>query len=181
MLSANQEDDFFIFYRKTSPSLFRLATGLWSGQRADAEDSLQRTYIKALKHWSAVGSMADGKQYSWMVTTLINEARQQWRAPYRSRETGSDIDPDSAPDTPSNRSLEETLIGLDRYRRALRKIVELDGRTSEIMILHCISGYEISEIAKMLRITPATVRVHLSNGRKRLRNLPPGEEGTTDA
>jgi DNA-directed RNA polymerase specialized sigma24 family protein len=73
------------------------------------------------------------------------------------------------------------LIGLDRYRRALRKIVELDGRTSEIMILHCISGYEISEIAKMLRITPATVRVHLSNGRKRLRNLPPGEEGTTDA
>jgi len=57
----------------------------------------------------------------------------------------------------------------------------LGGRASEIMIMHCIEGYEISEIAERLEITPATVRVHLSKGRERLRALIPGKEGKTNA
>jgi RNA polymerase sigma-70 factor (ECF subfamily) len=179
MLSADHENEFFTFYQKTALALSRLASRLWSGQHADAEDSLQRAYVKALQHWPILVAKPDGKRYSWMVTTLINEAKQQWRAPHRSRETGSDVGIDRAPDASAHRSLDDTLIVLDRYREACRAIIGLGGRTSEIMILHCIEGYEIAEIAERLEIAPATVRVHLSKGRERLRTLMTGRGEAT--
>jgi RNA polymerase sigma factor (sigma-70 family) len=181
MLSADEDNEFCIFYKETAPRLYLLAYKLWAGQQADAEDCLQRAYLNALRHWKTVGGLAAGQRYSWMRTTVINEAKQQWRAPHRSRETGWDSDLDDALQAPVHRSLDERFIGLDRYRDACRAIIGLGGRTSEVMVMHCIEGLEIPEVAETLEIAPATVRALLSKGRKRLRALIPPAEGTADA
>jgi DNA-directed RNA polymerase specialized sigma24 family protein len=44
--------------------------------------------------------------------------------------------------------------------------------------LHCLAGYEISEVAEMLGISSSTARVHLHTGRRRLLKIMAGEEGS---
>ena len=44
------------------------------------------------------------------------------------------------------------------------------------MILHDEEGYSAVEVARLIGIAPATVRVHLHRGRKRLRALLGTEE-----
>jgi hypothetical protein len=56
-------------------------------------------------------------------------------------------------------------------------IAQLDGRQRDVMALHCLAGYEISEVAEMLGINSATVRVHLHDGRRHLLKIMAPEEG----
>jgi RNA polymerase sigma-70 factor, ECF subfamily len=174
VLSADEEAEFFEFHSKTSASFFRKAYRMCLGHEADAQDALQKTYLKALVNWSTVSRLTDSQRHGWLATTLTNEILQIWRAPYRSRETsGHDAGEvadefDSDADSSHNR---------DRLRRACRAIARLEGRPREVMALHCLAGYEISEVAEMLGISAATVRVHLHTARARLRVIMGGEEG----
>jgi RNA polymerase sigma factor (sigma-70 family) len=178
MLSAAEEEQFWVFYQKTSQSLFRKAFRMCGGHRTDAEDALQGAYLKALKHWPTMARLADQQRHAWMVTTLSREFKQMWRAPYRNRETGSYEDTGQPPGMPVGRAADDALVARDRYHQACRAIARLKGRQGEIMILHCIAGYEVSEISEMLGISPETVRVHLHDGRKCLQGMIKGEEGT---
>jgi RNA polymerase sigma factor (sigma-70 family) len=47
----------------------------------------------------------------------------------------------------------------------------LPPRQRAVLILHYYAGYRAREIADILGSTSATVRVHLSQGRRRLRRL----------
>ncbi len=180
MLNADQDEQFWVFYEKTSPALFRKAFRMCGGHRADAEDALQRAYLKALEHWLTLAALADQQRFAWMATTLSREVLQIWRAPHRVRETESCDNADWQPGPPTGTALDDALIARDRYRQVCRAVAGLKGRQSEILMLHCIAGYEIVEISEMLGISPETVRVHLHNGRKRLHAMIRGEEGTAD-
>lgn len=180
MLSSEEEAQFWSFYRKTSEALFRKAYRMCHGHQADAEDAHQRAYLKVLEHWSTVSGLADGQRYAWLATTLVNEVLQIWRAPHRSREAGPQQE-EVARHTTASADHADAAFAADRYRRACRAIARLDGRQREVMALHCLAGYEIAEVAEMLRITQATVRVHLHTGRKRVREIMAREEDPPDA
>jgi RNA polymerase sigma factor (sigma-70 family) len=176
LLSKDEETQFWSFYQKTSNVLFRKAYRMCGGHRADADDAHQRTYIKALQHWPILKGLADGQRFAWLATTLTREVLQIWRAPHRSRE---DALHDAAEQYPSVSGGDaDAVFAADLYRQACRAIAQLEGRQREVIALHCLAGYEISEIAEMLEIKPATVRVHLHAGRERLREIMAGEEGT---
>ena len=150
------------------------------GRRADADDLHQRTYLKALEHWRTVAGLADKQRHQWIITTLTREALQLWREPRRSRETRSYDDIDWQSDTSAG-TADDSLAVRDRYLRACRAIAQLGGRQGEVLALHCIAGYEMSEVAKMLRISQSTARVHLHAGRKRLQAMiAAGEEAADD-
>lgn len=174
MLSGDQEEQFWVLYQKSSQSLFRKAFRMCGGHRADAEDALQRAYLKVLEHWPTLATLADQQRHAWLVTTLTREVLQIWRTPYRSQETGSHEDIGGQPSPPAD----DALVARECYRQACRAIAQMKGRQGEIMILRCIAGYEIPEISEMLGISAQTVRVHLHDGRKRLRVMIEGEEGT---
>jgi RNA polymerase sigma factor (sigma-70 family) len=113
-----------------------------------------------------------------MTTTLTREILQMWRAPHRFRETGSYEDIGWQPRAIEGAGADEAaLVARDRYHQACRAIAQLEGRQGEIMILTCIAGYEIAEVAEMLEISPKTVRVHLHHGRKQVQAIIGGEEG----
>lgn len=71
----------------------------------------------------------------------------------------------------------DAVVTADRYREVCRAIVRLQVRQREVIALHCLAGYEISEVAEMLEISPATVRVHLHVGRQRLVKIMAGGGG----
>ncbi len=176
MLSTDEEAQFWSFYRKTSEALFRKAYRMCRGHQADADDVHQRTYLKALEHWPTVSGLADRQRDAWLATTLAREALQIWRAPHRSREAGPRDDTERYPDASTGDA--DAVVAADRYRKACRAIAQLDGRQREVIALHCLAGYEISEVAEMLGISSVTVRVHLHVGRERLREIVAREEGS---
>ena len=145
------------------------------GQHADADDAHQRTYLKSLEHWSTVGGLTDQQRYAWLAKTLVREMLQIWRAPYRSREVGSDDDSDL---TGASADYADALDATERYRKVCQAIARLDGRQRDVIALHCLAGYEISEVAEMLGINSATVRVHLHTGRRHLLQRMAREEGS---
>ena len=174
MLAADEEADFFDFHAKTSPGLFHKAYRMCRGNEADAHDVLQQTYLKAMLRWSIVSGLSDPQRHRWLATTLTREVLQMWRTPHRSRETAPDDGDGPELASPDNTSVIEHR---DRLRRACQAIARMDGRPAEVMALHCLAGYEIAEVAEILEIDQATVRVHLHKARTRLRTMMAGQEG----
>jgi RNA polymerase sigma factor (sigma-70 family) len=173
LLSSDEEAEFWTFYRETSEVLFRKAYRMCRGHRADADDAHQRTYLKALEHWPTVAGLADQQRSAWLATTLARETLQIWRAPHRFREAGQAED--GGP--PEDRCGADALLMADRYRTVCRAIARLEGRQRDVIALHCLAGYEMSEVAAMLGISLPTVRVHLHAGRRNLRKMMANEEG----
>jgi RNA polymerase sigma factor (sigma-70 family) len=173
MLSREEEEEFFALHRKTSEALFAKAYRMCRGHEADAKDAVQRAYVQALTHWQTVGDLSDSKRKAWLATTVTHEVLQIWRSRDRLREVSSGEGTGGqqalTPDIDS--SVDNELL----LHKACRAIAALDGRPREVMALHCLAGYEIPEVAEMLGISSATVRVCLHNGRMRLREIMTGE------
>jgi RNA polymerase sigma factor (sigma-70 family) len=165
MLTPDEETQFFEFHAKTSAGLFRKAYRMCQGHEADARDALQEAYLKALDNWVIVGGLTDSRRYGWMARTMANEILQIWRRPHRSRETSA---PGEETVLPGGADAADSAHHKDRLRRACRAIAEIGGRPGEVVALRYLGGYEMTEIAEMLGITTATVRVHLHTGRLRL-------------
>lgn len=181
MLSAEEDAQFWTFYRKTSEALFRKAYRMCGGHQADADDAHQRTYLKALEHWPVVSGLADQQRNAWLATTLTREVLQIWRTPHRSRETGPHDDGGQQPVSPVDTGdVVDAVVAAatDRYHKACQGIARLEGRQRDVIALHCLAGYEISEVAEMLGISSSTARVHLHTGRRRLLKIMAGEEGS---
>jgi RNA polymerase sigma-70 factor (ECF subfamily) len=176
LLSTDEEAQFWSFYRKTSEALFRKAYRVCRGHQADADDAHQRTYLRVLEHWPVVSGLADQQRDAWLARTLTREVLQIWRAPHRSREGAPHDDTGRHPAASVDDA--DAVFAADRYRKVCRAIVRLGGRQREVIALRCLAGYEVSEVAEMLGISPATVRVHLHAGRARLLEIMAGEEGS---
>jgi RNA polymerase sigma factor (sigma-70 family) len=176
LLSADEDAEFWVLYRKSSEALFPKAYRMCRGHQADADDAHQRTYLKALEHWPTVSGLADQKRNAWLATTLAREVLQIWRAPHRSRETQSHDDAGQRPSAPVSADSPDALFAADRYHKACHGIARLEGRQRDVIALHCLAGYELSEVAEMLGISSSTVRVHLHTGRRRLLEIMGEEE-----
>lgn len=179
MLSTDDEAQFFEFHAKTSAPLFRKAYRMCRGHEADAKDALQRTYLKALVNWSTVRGLTDSRRHGWLATTLTNEILQIWREPHRSRETGVQSNASEMPDVIDVNNA-DSAHDRSRLHQACLAIAQLKGRPGEVMALHCLAGYEISEVADILGINTATTRVHLHAARVRLRAIMAGEDADHD-
>jgi RNA polymerase sigma factor (sigma-70 family) len=172
LLSSGEEAQFLLFYGQTSEALHRKAYRMCRGNVADADDAHQRTYLQALKHWrTTLSGMADKRRSAWLATALANEVLQIWRSPHRSREAAGPGDPGWDPAGPTAAADEDAVVAADDLNRACRAIAQLEGRQLEVVALHCLAGYEISEVAEMLGISPVTVRVHLHAGRANVRKI----------
>ena len=175
MLSTDEDAQFWTFYRKTAEALFRKAYRMCRGHHADAQDAHQRTYIRALEHWPTVSGLADQQRTAWLATTLAREVLQIWRAPHRSQEVGSRDDSGRQPSESAGAG--DAGFAADRYYEACRGIARLEGRQRDVIALHCLAGYEVSEVAEMLGISSSTVRVHLHVGRRSLMDMMAREKG----
>jgi RNA polymerase sigma-70 factor, ECF subfamily len=176
VLSPEEEAQFWEVHLKTSEWLFRKAYRMCRGHEADAQDALQRTYLKALAHWATVSELSDQRRQGWMTTTLTREVLQIWGEPHRRRET--DLNENAGERPGSTRDIDAVDDKL-RFHRVCRVIAtSLEGRQREVMALHCLAGYEIAEVAEILEVSASTVRVHLHDARLRLRAIMAGEEDT---
>jgi RNA polymerase sigma factor (sigma-70 family) len=169
-LTSEEEVDFWRFHRKYAEHLFRKAYRFCSGHEADARDLVQQAFLKALGHWSnTLSALTDRQRVAWLTRTIINEGLQLWRS--RGRVVLEELDDVEAVQDKVEHGepdLEKRVFLSAQLRATCVAITHLPGRQREVLELHAIAGYEISEVAHMLGISEETIRVHLHGGRRKL-------------
>lgn len=153
--------DYMARVRAIERKLYRIAHAMLFND-ADSADAIQAAVFKG---WmKKAGLRDDHYMETWLVRILINECRDILRR------RSTKILP----------LMDEILPGEDErmaedlhLRQALQSMPE---KYRLPLLLHHLEGYELSEIAKMLSITPQLVKSRLHQARKFLRGkLEEGE------
>jgi RNA polymerase sigma-70 factor (ECF subfamily) len=150
-------------------SLYRTALRL-SRDRADAEDLVQDTYLKAFR---AADRFEPGTNLrAWLFTILHNTAKNRFRD--RARDTvaiNSDV-VDRAADAPppgsgaSDPATPETLLLRDTLAPELQSAIDaLPEAFREAVWLRDVEEFSYAEIAEMLGVPIGTVMSRISRGR----------------
>ncbi len=139
--------------------LYRLARRL-SRRSEDARDLVQETFLRAAR---SPGSIPDGASHeeAWLVRVLINICRDRWRkTAVRTRAHAYELPPDVSADNPEAAVMARTIVW--------RALDLLPPRRRAAIVMYELEGATIPAIAKLLGVTPVTVRWHLSRGRRDL-------------
>jgi RNA polymerase sigma-70 factor (ECF subfamily) len=140
------------FYRETRPAVYRtvlLATR--SPERAD--DAVQEAYTKALAAWPHVA--AHPNPVAWVARVALNQATSWWRV--RGRELPNPPDRPAAPD---ERPMDEAIT---------RLVWALPRRQRQVVAVRILLDQSTDETARLLGLSPGTVKTHLHRGLSSLR------------
>jgi RNA polymerase sigma-70 factor (ECF subfamily) len=167
--SAEEAEEFGGFFQASYPATLRRAYRV-SGARADlAEDAVQEAYIRAMERWGTLRWLTENQQRAWLVRTVTNILMDTWRSRGRAPAAVSLIEADADPRVVVPAPDADQVVLVQWYRQVCAAAAtNLTGRCQEAFALHLLAGYEVSEVAAMLGITSTTVRVHLSNARRKL-------------
>lgn len=168
MVRGGGSDDFDAFFRREYRSLVGLAFVL-TGDRATAEDLAQDALLAAHRKWDELADYDDPG--AWVRRAVANRSASVWRrrarelrAMTRLRARAVEVIP--ALDAPD-----------DEFWDTVRA---LPARQAQCVALRYLEDRPTEEIAEILEIAPATVRVHLHEGRATLaRQLGEPDEDET--
>ena len=140
-----------------APRLHRVSF-LILGREADCEDAVQEALMKA---WTNLGRLRDeGLFETWLTRILINESRSVLRR--RQRHPVAELDENLPAPEPEDPALRDAVLALEEKHRIP-------------IVLHYLEGYNVQEIAGMLRLPETTVKHRMRRAREILR-LRLGEE-----
>jgi RNA polymerase sigma-70 factor (ECF subfamily) len=150
------------------PRLYNLAHWL-TQDRAEAEDVVQETYMKALKGFA---SFQQGTNFrAWMYKILRNTFLTSRTGLKAGLTISLDSDEDK-PAEPASAETPETVLLARLDRQTIEKALEeLPVRFREIVLLCDVEEMSYQEIADTLAIPIGTVMSRLSRARKAMRKL----------
>jgi RNA polymerase sigma-70 factor (ECF subfamily) len=157
-LRGRGEDAFRALYRAHTPALYALALRLTGGDRGEAEDLVQESWVRAL---TALRTFrAQSALRSWLCGVLVNVRRGRLRVDWR------------VVDAPDAEPLADT-AGCDDAIDLERAIAALPEGARDIYVLHDVHGYTHREIAEFLGIVEGTSKSQLNRARVLLRSSLP--------
>lgn len=133
--------------------VFRVAFSCLRSQ-TDAEDVTQEVLLRLYETDYVFESRAHIK--NWLVKVTYNECRKFWRRLWRRHENIDDYAEQLAFEEADCQDLFTAVMKLDRAKRI-------------VVVLYYLEGYQIQEIAGILKIPPGTVGTRLARARKELR------------
>ncbi len=141
-------------YREQGDRVWR-AVFAYAGDREVANDAVAEAFAQALRRGDA---MRDPVSWIWrasfrIAAGLLKERRRM-----------------SPPTVETSYEMEQPA------RELLAALASLPSSQRTAVVMHHSAGYSVREIASLLGTTSATVKVHLSRGRKRLRKLLEDED-----
>ena len=142
-------------YLEHAPKLWR-ALIAYAGDREVADDALSEAFAQAASRGSALRAP---ERWIWTAAFRIAAGELKVRD---HREPAA-----------------EPASGVDATEAVelLAALAELPPKQRAALVLHYYGGYKAREIAPIVGSTAATVRVHVSAGRKRLRTLLEVDDG----
>jgi len=148
-------------------TLYRVAYSVLRNT-ADAEDAVQETYLRVLRHRDTLGEIRDPRV--WLVRIVWNVVLDRKRRSKTRPET-DDI-ADLARLLPaSGQSAEERVASAQHHERVLRAVEKLPAKEQRVLILSAFEELSSVEIAQVLGTTESTIRSRLFRARKLLSGL----------
>ena len=156
-LTSRSEKAFRRLYREKTPHLYQMALRLTANNVFEAEELVQKMWIRAIKSLS--GFQWQSTLKTWLTGILINLNKEEIKKEIAKKKVS-----DSLAD-PIETTARNTISGYD-LENALGKL-PLGYR--KVIILHDIEGYQHKEIAALLGIEEGTSKSQLFQARKALR------------
>jgi RNA polymerase sigma-70 factor, ECF subfamily len=147
--------------------LYRLARRM-ARNPEDAHDIVQETFLRAAR---SPGAIPDGpsSEEAWRVRVMVNICKDRWRhAAVRTRAAAEGHVRAAGAVT-----MESGILAKAMVEQAL---AALPPRRRAILVMYELEGVTIPSIAKMLSVTPVTVRWHLSMGRREMAKILEGKD-----
>jgi RNA polymerase sigma-70 factor, ECF subfamily len=143
-----------------------------TGQRCDAEDLVQETYLRA---YARFDEYRGGSMRAWLAAICLNAARSERRRTARRPRELLDAEPEQPAGTSEDPVADAALDHLDRatVRAGLAKLPEPQRLC---IVLMDIAGYTASETATLLGCPRGTVLARVHRGRARLAGILTGRE-----
>jgi len=127
-----QRTDFVARVRACERRLYRIARTMLACD-ADCEDAVQEALLRA---WSKLPSLREEQYFeTWLIRILINECRRFYRR-------------NPVPAEP----LPESLTAPEESSAVMDALMSLPEKHRIALELHCIEGYSVREVARMLRL-----------------------------
>jgi RNA polymerase sigma-70 factor (ECF subfamily) len=147
-----------------STALYRVAFSV-TRNAAEAEDAVQETFLRVLRHESRLGEIRDYRV--WLVRIVWNIVLDKKRRA-KTRPEGEDI-ADHARALPSgDRAAVDTVISSQEHGRILALIDRLPAREREALLLSAVDELTTAEIAAALSTTESSIRSRIFRARKEL-------------
>lgn len=158
-LEDRDEHGFRAIYRRYSPALGQTILRLVRGNRADADEVLQITWVRAIR--GLPNFRWESSLKSWLTGIALNCAREHLR---RMRRVDLQ-DPIDNFDLPVRQIPARVHHRLD----VEKAIAALPDGYREVLVLHDIEGYTHAEIAGMLGVEEGTSKSQLFRARRAVR------------
>jgi RNA polymerase sigma-70 factor (ECF subfamily) len=150
-MDRREDDDAYDwFFRTEYPAVLKTAY-LITHDRETARDVTQEAFIQLLRHWRKVSRYE--RPDAWVRRVAIRIAVRHSRRLRWERDV--EVDPVAPTDLSMDPDLVREIRGLPAMQRAA-------------IVLFYFEDRPVSEIAEILDCAPATAKVHLHRGRKRL-------------
>jgi RNA polymerase sigma-70 factor (ECF subfamily) len=145
-------------------TLYRVAYSVLRNA-ADAEDAVQETYLRVLRHRDGLSEIRDPRV--WLVRIVWNVVLDRKRRAKTRPET-DDI-ADMARMLPaSGLTAEERVASAQHHENVLRAVAQLPEKEQRVLILSAFEELSSVEIAQVLGTTESTIRSRLFRARKLL-------------
>lgn len=166
---GGDSDAFAELYMTTCQRQYRFACGYLKDEEL-AKDALRDTYLVALNH---IAALRDPNLFlSWLSQINFRTClRLQKKLPKNSEELAV-YDYDSLKELyPDNLDPEEYTVRIDGQDFIIRQIMNLPFTECQVIILRYYNQLEIRDIARLMDLRSGSVRRHLANGCKKLKQL----------
>lgn len=140
--------------------LFRIALS-WCRNRSLADDLVQETFSKALRH---IGQLREPQAFDAWLFHILHHC---WLDHCRRERPSEDIDTLS---NTTELSAEQPQERMDIIHRVRAAIARLPAGQREVLSLVDLAGFSYAEVAMILEIPTGTVTSRISRARESLRN-----------
>jgi RNA polymerase sigma-70 factor, ECF subfamily len=148
-------------------TLYRVAYSVLRNA-ADAEDAVQETYLRVLKHRHTLGEIREPRV--WLVRIVWNVVLDRKRRSKTRPET--DDVADLARQLPApGLTADERVAGAQHHAQVLRAVEKLPAKEQQVLMLSAFEELSSVEIAQVLGTTESTVRSRLFRARNLLSEL----------
>ncbi|MEP6918527.1 MAG: RNA polymerase sigma factor [Acidobacteriota bacterium] len=159
------EDAFRLFYERTARPVWAYLSRMCGDARL-ADDLLQETYYRFLRANVSHESDAHRRNYLFRIATnLVKDLRR------RPREVQANIAPDGEPVDPLDPQSADVANGAVRRLDLARSMARLKPRERDLLWLAYAQGSSHKEIAEVLGLKAASIKLLLFRARRRLAGL----------
>ncbi|MDP6507204.1 MAG: sigma-70 family RNA polymerase sigma factor [Planctomycetota bacterium] len=160
---SGEEEMFTKLVRRYEQSLYAFIYRL-SGDRADASDSFQETFVRVYQHGDRF--RGDSRFKTWLYSIATNVCREQARKKLRKGVTGEAVDPNSPDSRPGPRMAAQSSEIGERIEVA---VSALPDEQHEVFVMKVYEELTFQEISDVIDCPLGTVKSRMRNALKKVR------------